>query len=74
MLKLVEKNLSREEFLSRKEDLESNIEGNAYWGQIDEEIPFSGGAKKAICYAEETEQKEELIYTINPDGTYNIYE
>lgn len=76
MFKLVEKGLSREEFISKKQDLESNLEGETYWGQKENERVVDG-VRCAICYAE-NEETAELWYTENysenGDVTYDIYE
>ena len=76
MFKLVEKGLSLEEFISKKEEIESNLEGETYWGQKENERVVDD-IRCAICYAENDETAE-LWYTENYDETsnvtYDIYE
>lgn len=60
MFKLVEKGLSREDFISKKQDIESNLEGETYWGQKENEETAE------LWYTEN--------YSENGDVTYDIYE
>lgn len=75
MFKLVEKGLSLEEFISKKEEIESNLDGESYWGQKENERVVDD-IRCAICYTENDETTE-LWYTENYDETgkvtYDIY-
>lgn len=78
-MKILEKGLTEKEFDEYCVDKSNNLEGNTYFGQIDEEIAFSGGVKVRRIYSEDNDEVIEILYAIEyneetRESTYTIYD
>lgn len=78
-MKVIEKGLSKYEFENYCIERSCELPGATYYGQHDEEIPFSGGIKIKRIYSEDIDIHIDIFYSeeyndLEDEVTYTIYE
>lgn len=69
----IQENLDSKEFEDLKETISCNIEGTTHFS-YPIELAFSGGIYSMYCYAEEHEEKEYILFSVNYVNDKKLYD